>query len=174
MPYKSEKEMYPHVCKWLKIFLKEHHKKHEIHVFDSSRKKLNKLIEEHDLIDNLPSEWTSWDIQIDIVGFATNENENILAFVECKNSAISLSYLSQLLGYSKVSRPTYSFIISPQGPSDSLKSLLLSYNRIDILEYHSEPGILPYSIIVAKWNERKNSIVTSSIITGIRNIIGHI
>ncbi len=174
MPYKQEKDMYPFVCEWLQKFLTTRHRKAEIQVFDTSRKSLAKLIQDRKLMENLPAEWHSWDIYVDVVGFIREKKTANLAFVECKNTDIQLSHLSQLLGYSRVGLPLYSFIIAPQGASDSLKSLLLTFNRLDILNYNYKPGQLPHSISIAKWDETANCIDNGSIISGDSRKIGRL
>lgn len=68
-----------------------------------------------------------------------------------KNTKLTLAHLSQLLGYSRIARPLYSFLISPVGFSRSLVSLLQEYHRHDVLEYHSEAGKLPRQLIIAEW-----------------------
>ncbi len=169
MSYTQEKEMYVAVSNWLESFLNDKYKRWPVRIFDSSRKRLNRLINENNLNDLIPSEFVSWDIQVDIVGFVLLRNSAYLAFVECKNRPITLRDLSQLIGYSRVAKPQYSFIISPQGPSDSLHSLLKTYNRLDVLIYDYKEGRIPKSITVAKWLEQSNSIDWSSIITGNRS-----
>jgi hypothetical protein len=174
MPYKQEKDMYPFVREWLQGFLIARHRKAKIEVFDTSRKSLARLIQDQNLMQNLPAEWPSWDIHVDVVGFIKEEKTANLAFVECKNTAIQLSHLSQLLGYSRVALPLYSFIVAPQGISDSLKSLLLTFNRLDILNYSYKPGQLSRSISVVKWDETANCIDSGSTISGDRGKIGRL
>lgn len=174
MPYKKEEEMYPFVCEWLQNFLVNRHRKAKIRVFDTSRKSLARLIQDQNLMENLPAEWPSWDIFVDVVGFVSEDKTTYLAFVECKNVAIKLAHVSQLLGYSRVALPLYSFIIAPQGVSDPLKSLLITFNRLDILSYSYKPGHLPRTISVARWDGTANRIDNSSIITGDREKIGRL
>lgn len=174
MAYIKESEMYPPVCGWLKHFLSNKYPGWEVQVFDSSRESLAKLIQKSGLIANLPLEWPSWDIHIDIVGFSIKERVTELAFVECKNVPITLGHLSQLLGYSRVAQPQHSFIISPRGPSDSLKSLLVTFRRTDILEYHQLAGRLGRSIVVATWNETAKSIDYGSMIGGDASYLGRL
>jgi hypothetical protein len=174
MPFQQERDMYPLVCTWLKGFLRSRYRKADIRVFDASRKTLCRLIQEHNLMQNLKPEWPSWTIQVDIVGFVRTPQATELAFVECKNTPITLDHLSQLLGYSRVACPSFSFLIAPQGTSDSLRSLLLTFNRIDVLEYDWEPGTFSRSIIVARWDETANAIDRNSIITGDQNYIGRL
>jgi hypothetical protein len=121
---------------------------------------------------NLPAEWPSWDIHVDIVGFALTAKTTRLTFVECKNAAITLDHLSQILGYSRVALPEFSFLIAPQGVSDSLRTLLLTHHRLDILNYDQRPGLWPRSIIVARWNEAASTLDADSIITGDMNRLG--
>ncbi len=166
MTYRQEKDMYPSVCNWLEKFLRDRHRKAVIQVFDTSRKSLVRLIRDKRLMNNLSSEWQSWDIYVDVVGFIVYKQLIHSAFVECKNTAVTLANVSQLLGYSRVALPAYSFIISPKGISDSLKSLLITFNRLDILQYSHPQGKLPLSISIARWDETAKCIDSSSIITG--------
>lgn len=131
MPYTREKELYPLVCNWLENFLKDRHRKAAIKVFDASKKSLTRLIKEQNLFQHLRPEWVSWDIQVDVVGFILYKQRTEIAFVKCKNHAITFNNLSQLLGYSRVVIPEYAFLIAPQGISDSLKSLLLTYLSLE-------------------------------------------
>ena len=170
MPFNSEREMYPAVCKWLERFLQNRHRGAKVFVFDSSRRSLARLIQETGLNANLPAEWHSWDIYVDVVGFAITARQTLLAFVECKNTLITLGHLSQLLGYSRVALPNYSLITSPQGASDSLRSLLVTFERTDILRYHSERGKLSRSVAVARWDENGACIDIGSIIAGENNL----
>jgi hypothetical protein len=170
MSFTSEKEMYAPVCVWLERFLQSRHSGATIHIFDSSRRSLARLIQETGLSANLPAEWHSWDIYVDVVGFACTTQHTYLAFVECKLGAITLGNFSQLLGYSRVALPQYSIIISPQGASDSLRSLLLTFERTDILQYHVEQGRLPLSVAVASWNENGACIDVGSVISGDNNL----
>jgi hypothetical protein len=123
-----------------------------------------RLIRENSLGDNLPHEWVSWDIQVDIVGFIISPKQTDVAFVECKNSQITLVNLSQLLGYTKVVIPQYSIIVAPQGASDSLLSLLKTFNRLDILQYQDRSGKFLRYIAVARWDENSQCIDYGSII----------
>lgn len=157
--------MYPFVCRWLSDFLRTRHPKEDIKVFNSSRKSLVRLIQENHLIKNLSPEWNSYDIYVDIVGFIIQDSFTLLAFVECKNAPITLGNVSQLLGYSRVAHPHYSFIVSPQGASSSLISLLKTYDRTDILQYDSKPGKRSKSLVVAKWDDSANCIDSSSFIS---------
>ncbi len=90
MAYQKESDMYPSVCEWLKGFLHSRYRKTNIRVFDTSRKSLARLIQETGLSSNLPPEWQSWDIFVDVVGFAFTKQKTELTFVECKNTAITL------------------------------------------------------------------------------------
>jgi hypothetical protein len=172
MRINQENEMYEPVRVWLEGFLKSRHPRAITRVFNSSTTKLTKLIENHNLMKNLPGEWHSWDIQVDIAGFSITKRKTVLAFVECKINTITLKDLSQLIGYTKVANPSYSFIISPQGPSDSLRVLLSTYGRLDVLEYDARMGELPKSIVVARWDFAAETIDLSTLITGDFNKIG--
>ena len=174
MVYSNEREMYPFVRRWLDELLRARYPARTIKVFDSSRKSLARLVAENSLMADLPAEWPSWDIHVDIVGFALKPGATELAFVECKNIPITLGHLSQLLGYSRVAKPRLSFIVSPQGVSDSLKSLLVAFQRTDVLQYSEQKGKLLCSIIVAKWSETASTIDQGSLIAADAHYVGRL
>ncbi|MDE0634426.1 MAG: hypothetical protein OXI43_01050 [Candidatus Poribacteria bacterium] len=152
MKYKSEKDMYPDVCKWLENFLKDRFKKAHIEVYELSQKSISRFLSTYNK-GNFPSEWVTWNIKVDVVGFVHHPNEPTdLVFVECKNTKLTLAHLSQLLGYSRIAQPFYSFLISPEGFSLTLVSLLQKYQRRDVLEYYWEAGKLPRQVVVAQWD----------------------
>ena len=162
--------MYPAVCGWLQRFLQGRHRKAEVSVYDASQKSLVRLIEERSLYHKLPTEWHSWDIHVDIVGFIKTKATTTLAFVECKNEAIKLQHLSQILGYSRVARPAYSIIIAPQGPAGMVTSLLKTYGRLDVLHYHWRKGKLPRSVTVGRWDEAAGCLDLHDLIIGDENV----
>ena len=158
--------MYPAVCDWLSKFLTSRHRKTDVVVFDTSRKSLARLIQEKGLHENLPAEWPSWDIYVDVVGFARVADSTTIALVECKLGALTLSDLSQTIGYSRVVLPNYSVLLSPAGCSDSLRSLLSTFGRTDVLNYSMRHGEIAKSIAVAEWNESASCIEMGSTISG--------
>ena len=152
MRYKSESDMYPDVCRWLKDFLTSRFQSADVDVYDLSQTPLSRFLRSYDK-GEFPPEWVTWEIQVDVVGFIHQPQEiTSLAFVECKNNKLTLSHLSQLLGYSRIAQPLFSFLISPEGFSSTLVSLLRDYQRHDVLEYHWESGRLPRQVVVAEWN----------------------
>ena len=151
MAYKSEREMYPDVCRWLKDFLTNRYRNANIDVRDLSHTPLSRFLRTYKK-GKFPGEWVTWDIRVDVVGFVHHLDHTSLAFVECKNTNLTLAHLSQLLGYSRIAQPLYSFLISPEGLSPTLVSLLREYQRHDVLEYHWEKGKKPRRVIVAQWD----------------------
>ena len=151
MKYKAEKDMYPDVCQWLEAFLKDRFRRAEVDVHALPHTPISRFLSTYDR-GSFPGEWVTWNIKVDVVGFVHHPNRSTdLVFVECKKNRLTLAHLSQLLGYSRIARPLYSFLISPAGFSASLVSLLQEYHRHDVLEYHSEAGKLPRQVIIAEW-----------------------
>jgi hypothetical protein len=111
-----------------------------------------------------PPEWTTWDIHVDVAGFVIQNGRAELAFVECKLMSLSLMHFSQLLGYSRVAKPLFSFLVSPQGISGSMLSLLETYHRTDILEYVWLRGSVARTICIAKWDAPAKTIDLGSCI----------
>ena len=174
MPQASEREMYRPVRARHEGFLVDRHRGCVVRVLDGSRTSLARLVDREGLAEGLAPEWPSWDMKVDVVGFAIGEGGTHWAFVECKPNAVNLRALSQPLGYSRVARPVYSFIVAPHGASDALRSLLLTFSRLDVLRYREEAGQLPWSIVVARWDSTRGCIDTGSMITGDRGRIGRL
>ncbi len=162
-PYRTEREMYDPVKKWLHRFLGDRFKSAQVQTYDASRKKLSQLIEDEGIYNGLPPDWTTWEIQVDVVGFAFTPKVSYLALVECKNEFLSLEHLAQLLGYARIARPRYAFLISPQGFIGPLVQLLKTYQRLDVLEYTHEPDRASRALVLARWDA--NAIDFASIIT---------
>ena len=166
MKYKSEEEMYPDVCRWLKDFLRSRFQDADVDVHDLSRTPLSRFLSKYQK-GKFPDEWVTWDIRVDVVGFVHHPHEfTALAFVECKNTNLTLAHLSQLLGYSRIAQPLYSFLISSTGISPALLSLLQNYQRYDVLEYHWEKGKKPRNIIVVQWEKATRNLNWHTIIGG--------
>jgi len=166
MKYKSEKEMYPDVCRWLEDFLTNRVRDADVDVYDLSRTSLSRFLRTYNK-GKFPGEWVTWDIRVDVVGFVHHSQEfTSLAFVECKNTSLTLAHLSQVLGYSRIAQPLYSFLISSTGISPVLLSLLQNYQRYDVLEYHWEKGKKPRNIIVAQWEKTTRNLNWHTMIGG--------
>lgn len=152
MKYKSEMHMYPNVRQWLEDFLKNRFRQADVDVHILSHTSISRFLSTYNR-GNFPEEWVTWNIKVDIVGFVHHSNKlTDIVFVECKNTKLTVAHLSQLLGYSRIARPLYAFLMSPVGFSSSLVSLLQVYQRRDVLEYHWERGRMPRQIIVAEWD----------------------
>ena len=115
MKYKSEKDMYPDVCQWLEAFLNDRFRQAEVDVYSLPHTPISRFLSTYDR-GSFPGEWVTWNIKVDVVGFVHHPNRSTdLVFVECKKNRLTLADLSQLLGYSRIARPLYSFLISPLG-----------------------------------------------------------
>jgi hypothetical protein len=156
--YKSEKELYPEVIKWLEKYLKGKYPKAGIKAYDTSRQDLSDFLRRHKLHLFFP-EFETYVIKVDITASIKHKDRCDLAFVECKLGPINLKDISQLLGYSKVVKPKYSFIISPVGISSPVNTLIKIYKRYDILEYSQ--GL---RLKIAQWNKATQEIDISTLL----------
>ena len=157
--YSREEEMYPDVRDWLEDRLRRVMKDADVRVYVTPRTTAADLIERERLTRYFGDIYRTYGIMVDIAGIIIRNNKGELAFVECKLNKIFLRELSQLLGYSVVARPRYSIIISPRGASDSLRTLLTSYRRMDVLEYARGRRIA-----IARWDVNKKDINYATII----------
>jgi hypothetical protein len=156
--YLSEQELYPDIIKWFEKYLKGKRPKAEIKAYDTSRQNLSEFLRRHKLNLFFP-EFETYVIKVDITASIRYKDRCDLAFIECKLNSINLKDISQLLGYSKVVKPKFSFIISPAGISTPVNALLRIFKRYDILEYKKE-----FKIKVAQWNKRTQEIDLSTLL----------
>jgi len=163
--YKTEKQMYGDVSRWLYTLLTSKLLNTHIDVRDTHASSLNEYIKRHGLQyyfkDNL---WQTYDIRVDLTAFIKSDKNTGLAFVECKIIPISLLHLSQLLGYSRVALPLFSYLISSANIGKAIKSLIMRYDRTDILEYYWEKGKFPRRIIIAKWDINSKNIDSTTVL----------
>lgn len=150
--------MYPDVCSWFEKFLQSKNKHGRIHVDDTSRKVLSRWLIEFGFSSLFP-EYQTFEIEVDVAGVIERPGEAYLGFVECKLNRVTLRDLSQLLGYSKVAKPLYSFIVSPKGVSKSL-NMLFNINRRDDVLYYTDNSY----IVVGKWDEKRRELDLTSLI----------
>ncbi len=163
---KSVMELYPDVSQWLENFLKTRFRQSEVDVHILPHTPISRFLSTYDG-GSFPGEWVTWNIKVDVVGFVHHTDKPTdLVLVECKSTKLTLAHLSQLLMYSRIARPLYSFLISPVGFSRSLVSLLQEYHRHDVLEYHSEDGKLTRQLIIAEWEIAARNLNRHTMIGG--------
>jgi hypothetical protein len=110
-------------------------------------------------IHKLVKGYDAYEIQVDVTGMVRTGDLIRLAFVECKIGPITLRDVGQLLGYSLVARPEWSFLLSPAGLSDRLNTLLVTYGRQDVLGYARNRVIR-----LAAWSTARREIEASTLI----------
>lgn len=162
--YRHESEMYPQVASWLATFLRTKYPQSSVETLPTPTKRLNRLIAHRNLKRSLPPDWQSWEVKVDVVGFVVSESTTEIALVECKLSQITVAHLSQAIGYSRIVRPRWSFLLSPQGISPALRRLFDSYNREDILVYFEQPHHQPRNLILARWDALSQQIDNATLI----------
>jgi hypothetical protein len=158
--YKTEKQMYGDVSRWLYTLLASKFPNAHIDVRDTHASPLNEYIKKHSSLQVYfkGDLWQTYDIYVDLTAFIQSDKHTGLVFVECKIIPISLLHISQLLGYSRVALPLFSYLISSADIGKAVKSLIMRYDRTDILEYYWEKGKFPRRVIIAKWDVSSKSI----------------
>lgn len=165
MTYPSEMEMYPDVVSWLENRLPTQFRGAEIDVRDTHALPLNQYISRHRLGRYFDLDiWQTYEIQVDVTAFLKHPKWTGMLFVECKNTMISLRDLSQLLGYSRVAQPLRSYLISSVGIGNAPRSLLLTYDRTDVLEYYWERGRQPRTIVMGRFDRTSKQLESGTIL----------
>lgn len=159
---KSEFDLYPGMCKWLKIYLEDKYKnkKCNVVVLDSHSVYLDSVLEKHNVVKYYP-QVVGLKIQIDVLGIVVWEDKAEIYFIEAKKTALNLQDLGQLLIYCKLCDPEEAYLLSSDGLG-SLTKVLNNLNREDLLDYGSGRRIK--KINVAKWDITKDGIDSHSFI----------
>ncbi|MFW9874336.1 MAG: hypothetical protein ACFFG0_14620 [Candidatus Thorarchaeota archaeon] len=152
MSFIKEKDLYSVIKDWLKNLLKSYYPRKKIDTYDTSSVFLSKFIQDSNWM-KYRDDYATYQIKIDILGVLIYQKNLDFVFVEVKNTKISLKDISQLIGYSRVAKPLYSFIISPKWVSDPVRSLFEKYRRFDILTYDKNRIIK-----IVKWDCEKRDI----------------
>ena len=164
--YESKQEiaLYPSMLEWLQMYLENKHPKAVIKTYDVHSVDLSDFIQRNNYTKFFP-EYATYKIRVDLLGMILEKDKCNLVFVEVKDTSLSLINLSQLLGYCKILRPEFAFLISPKGLAKPLSQLLVHFNRLDILEFDKNKFVR-----VAKWNPTRNAIEIDSIIPPLGNL----
>lgn len=149
----SESDLYEPVRRWFEQALSQRFRRSEVRAYDTSHTKASSLIAGMGLQAKFPQS-AVWDIQADITALIMGRQNNV-AFIECKNRRVTLRDVGQLLGYSRVAKPVVSMLLSPQPPTDTLRTLLSVYGRYDILEYDDRGT----RIVIAQWDRARNAVL---------------
>src|SRR3989338_10528100 len=157
----AEKELYPSIMEWLKNYLEDRFKQGKVFTFNTSGVVLYKFLQEKGFSEYFP-DYQAFEIMIDITGIIVSNKSAKLVFVEVKKGAISLKEISQLLGYSIIAKPEFSFLISPEGLSNRMNYLLNQIKHLDVLYYDKENNTK--FIRIARWDIEKEEIIPESII----------
>ena len=150
----SETSLYEPVRKWFERLLQSKYRRREVKAYDSHKISLARLIQQVGLQKVFPQS-IAWDIKVDITAFILSKNSTELGFVECKVSPVTLRDIGQLLGYSIVANPVVSLLISPNGISDPLMTLLKVYGTYNVLEFGPDRR----RIRIVRWDVGKQDIL---------------
>lgn len=150
--------MYLPVAKWLRATLKDIRPGYSHKVFNTSRTKLQALIEREGLQRLFPL-FPTYEIMVDLTAILKRGRHAYLGFIECKLNPISLKDIGQLWGYAKVAQPMFALIISPTGLSEAVRQLLQVHQRYEILDYAPSRRIR-----VATWGAQRGEVTPRSVI----------
>ena len=126
-----EKDLYEPMCKWLEQYLKDNYKGYEIVVADTSLERLDKALQRYGVVNEQAN---GVDIQIDVLGIARRGNTTKIFFIEAKKTKLTLRDLGQLWAYCKLVDPDEAWLLT-SSDLGSLRKLLLSFNREDLLDF---------------------------------------
>jgi len=153
------------IINWLETVLKARFSNAKIDVRDTRHISLSRFIRGngfHVCFQNMI--WQTYQISVDVTAFVSAGDSHQMVFVIYKDRPISLRDISQLLGYSRVANPLGSLLISTEGITSAVSSLLTVYGRTDILEYQWEKGKVARSIVIGTWNQKTKAPEPASIL----------
>lgn len=150
--------MYAPIIKWLKATLKGVYPGHSQQVLNTSRIKLQTLVEKEGMQKFFP-QFPTYEIMVDLTTILQKGDKAKLGFVECKLGPILLKDIGQLMAYAMVARPVFALLISPSGLSEGVRQLLQIHQRYDILQY--APGKI---IKIGIWDLEREEVVPRTVI----------
>ena len=148
----QESDLYHGVAEWLAFHLQSKHPRAKVAAYDTHKTELSAFLKRKNLGSRF-KDCDAYEIQVDVTGIVEGRNFVRLAFIECKLGPITLRDVGQLLGYSLVAKPEWAYLLSPQGISDRLSMLLVTYGRQDVLSYGENKHIR-----IATWNTERGEI----------------
>jgi len=159
---KSEFDLYPGMCGWMKTYLNDKFKGKscKVVVVDCHSVYLDSVLEKYDVIKHYP-QIVGLKIEIDVLGIVIWKDRAELYLVEAKKTALNLQNLGQLLIYCKLCNPEEAYLLSSAGLG-SLKKVLNNLGREDLLDYGNGKRIK--KINVARWDITKDGIDNHSIV----------
>lgn len=159
---KYERELYPPMCEWLEIYLKEKYRRQscEIIVVDCHSEYLDSILSSQGVISDFP-QIVGLQIQIDVLGIIKWSNRSEIVFIEAKKTKLNLHDLGQLWAYCKLCDPSEAFLFSSAGLG-SLEKVLKNLRREDMLDYGNGKKIKKMK--VAKWDVARKNIDYHSVI----------
>jgi hypothetical protein len=155
---KSEFELYEPMCLWLKQYLKDKYKYHEIIVIDTHSERLDRVLESLGIVNELA---IGVDIQIDVLGVAKQSKNIKLFFIEAKKTKLTLRDLGQLWAYCKLINPEEAFLMT-SADFGTLNKLLNIHKRDDLLDFGDGKKIKKMKIGI--WNISTKSPEFSTVI----------
>ena|SRR5690348_8992385 len=114
MTRNPELALYPQVSEWLARSLRGRHPRAEVAAFDTHSTDLATFLRKEGP-HSFFSDCDAYEIQVDVTGVVKTQKAISLAFVECKIGPVTLRDVGQLLGYSLVACPEWSFLVT-KGP----------------------------------------------------------
>ena len=145
-----EKDLYEPMCKWLEQYLKDNYKGYEIVVADTILERLDKALQRYGVVNEQAN---GVDIQIDVLGIARRGNTTKIFFIEAKKTKLTLRDLGQLWAYCKLVDPDEAWLLT-SSDLGSLRKLLLSFNREDLLDFGDGKKIKKMKVGI--WDVKKN------------------
>lgn len=159
---KYEVELYQPMCVWLQQKLTDMYRgqKCQIIVEDSHAITLDKVLTQHNLIDQYPQA-VGLDIQIDVTGIVIFPHKSELFFIEAKKNALTLHDLGQLWAYCKLIDPLGAYLLSSHSLG-CLDKILKNLGREDMLDFGKQKIIK--KMCVGKWDVIRKTIDSNSVV----------
>ena len=155
---KEEEKLYPEIKEWLHNYLTDKYSGYNVQTtYETSRRSLDLVLKSKGINCK---EATGLKIKVDIVGILKRGDKFQLAFIEVKDTHLTLKDLGQLWGYTQLIDPLESFLISSKGLG-ALSHLFKVLKREDLLKFGTQVNKF---MQIAKWDMQRKSIDYTSLI----------
>ena len=125
----------PQLREWLVEHVRGRFRNAEVTCLDEGRSSLLRdVLARHGLESNWP-ESSTWSVTMDAVVLIKCASSVTLTLAKLKSDRVRIADVGEMVASCEVIRPTFAFLLAPDGLSRSLLALLTDFGRWDILRY---------------------------------------
>jgi hypothetical protein len=150
------------VGRWLLNYLHQKYPRHKVVLLpDTAHQRISRVLSKSKFHSSFPQSGY-WDVLVTSAAIVHLGRHHDIIFAHMKMGELTVSDVGRYLACCRICRPLDALLLSSQGLSSNLVSLLKVYGRLDVLEYGT--GKIQRSIRIAVWDVKNETIDWGSLI----------